>query len=81
MGRSGWRGWATIGSSVELGAWSRAVASSAMLGWSNRVRSGTSRSRAARMRVMARVASRECPPRSKKSSWIPGGVGRSRTWA
>jgi hypothetical protein len=46
-------------------------ASAATLGASNRLRIATSTESAARIRLISRVASSECPPSSKKSSSMP----------
>ena len=52
-------------------AWSRRLASASTVGASNRLRIASSTSRVARMRLISRVASSECPPSSKKLSSMP----------
>ncbi len=61
---------------ADAGAPARTAASTARespatVGASNRARRGRSNWKTLRRRDSTRVASRECPPRSKKSSWMP----------
>ncbi len=47
------------------------------VGASNRARSGSSTPKRSRTRAITRIASSECPPRSKKLSWTPTRSSRS----